>query len=98
MTIDNWLTTGVVAFSIVAGLAWFRSAIGKVKVPKENGKIVDYRMSLGDLPNSYQLIVDGVDVYRTAALQAWWNAGAATAASIAALLQAVQAWFHWPMS
>jgi len=95
MTLDHLLTVGVVCFSIIAGAAWFRSASAKIKVPKEEGKVVDFLEIFGDEPGEKQLVVDGVDVWRTSALQAWWNARAAAAACAAALLQAWQASLHW---
>ncbi|WP_143035335.1 hypothetical protein [Bradyrhizobium sp. Rc2d] len=88
------LTVGVAVFSVVAGAAWLRSATAKIKVPKEKGKVVDYRETIGDEPGEKQLVVDGVDVWQTAALQSRWNAGAAAAACVAAFLQALQASLH----
>jgi hypothetical protein len=86
----------LVGFSIIAGAAWLRSATAKIKVPKENGKVVDFRQTVGDEPSDNQLVVDGVDVGRTSALQSRWNAKAAAAACVAALFQAWQASLHWP--
>ncbi|WP_375791454.1 hypothetical protein ACE102_47965 (plasmid) [Bradyrhizobium sp. vgs-9] len=91
MTLEHFLTAGVVGSSIIAAAAWFLAATVKIKVPKEGGKIVDYRETVGDKPGDNQLVVDGVDVWRTSALQARWNAVAAGAACIAALFQALQA-------
>ena len=95
MTFDHLLTVGLVVFSVAAGTAWLRSATVKIKVPKEKGKVVDFRLTSGDEPSENQLVVDGVDVWRTSALQAQWNARAAGAACVAALLQAWQASLHW---
>ncbi|WP_128931928.1 hypothetical protein [Bradyrhizobium zhanjiangense] len=95
MTLEHFLTAGVVGFSIIAGAAWFLAATVKINVPKQGGKIVDFRETIGDEPGDNQLVVDGVDVWRTSALQGRWNATAAAAACVAALLQAWQASLHW---
>jgi hypothetical protein len=95
MTFDQLLTAGIVGFSVVAGAAWLRSATAKIGVPEENGKVIDFRLTAGDEPRDNQLIVDGVDVWRTSALQSRWNARAAAAACVAALIQAWQASLHW---
>lgn len=95
MTLDHFLAVGVVGFSTVAGAAWLRSATAAIKVPKENGKVVEFRQTVGSEPDDNQVVVDGVDVWRTSALQSRWNARAAAAACVAALLQAWQAGLHW---
>jgi hypothetical protein len=96
MTLEKALITGVVVFSAVAGLAWLRSATAKIKVPEERGKPVDFCITVGDEPQDNQIVIDGVDLARTLALQSWWNARAAAAACAAAVLQTWQAALHWP--
>lgn len=95
MTLDQALTIAVVGFSAIAGAAWLRSATATIKVPKEKGNVVDFRLTSGAEPEDNQLVVNGVDVWRTSALQSRWNTRAAAAACVAALLQAWQSSLHW---
>jgi hypothetical protein len=95
MTLDQTLTVAIVVSSIIAGLCWLRSATAKIRPATEKEKLVGFQEIVGDGPGEYRMIIDGVDVLPTAALQSWWNARAAVAASAAALLQAWQAILHW---
>jgi hypothetical protein len=95
MTLDQIITVGIVAFSGAAGFAWLRSATSEIKVPDEHGKPVDFRLTGGDEPDDNQLVLNGVDVWRTTAHQSKWNMKAAAAACVAAFLQGCQAIIHW---
>jgi hypothetical protein len=99
--IDSILTGGIAVFSLLAGLAWWRSATAKVPAPlDEDGKRASFRLSLS-YDENYQLIADGVDVGKTLPLQSKWNTSAAAFACAAAVLQGVQTLLHfclatWP--
>ena len=87
---DRLLTAGVVLFSGFAGLAWLRSATVKVRV-QQGGDV----LLVEESPGGFRMVVDGVDLLPTAALQSRWNARAAAFACVAALFQTVQAANSW---
>jgi hypothetical protein len=97
MTLDQIVTVGIVAFSGAAGIAWLFSATSEIKVPLEGGKPIQFLQTVGENPDDNMLILNGVDIWRTAALQSKWNMKAAGAACVAAFLQGCQAIIHWGM-
>lgn len=93
LAIQWGLNASVIVFSAAAGIAWYRSATAKVLAPLQQGKQVEFQLVLSDGPHeqAYEIIVSGVDVARTVALQSRWNRYAAMSACVAAFIQALQA-------
>lgn len=89
MTVEKIATDGVILFSLLAGAAWLRSALVKVRGPlDERGQKVDFRLAIGD--EGYEIIANGIDVGKTLPLQSKWNMWAALFACGAAICQIAQ--------
>lgn len=85
MSVNAALSLLVAIFSGAAAVCWLRSALARVAAPAGSGP---YHFLGGE--KDFEVYVDGVDIKRTAALQAKWNRIAAAAASVAALIQFIQ--------